>query len=805
MKLTGSTFWGFKFWLLISAMGAGIWVYSNREKWLEPDQDRWVDGEYEEFEGEDEDAGHLEERSEDIAYMEFMKTRDLSMDAIPKERLMDAMHYRDEMIAQLPGTSSAPVGGVMWEERGPSNVSGRIRAIQVDVSDNTGNTVLVGGVGGGVWRTTNAQSATPTWNKINDFFDNIAVSSMAQDPSNLSTFYFGTGEGWFNSDAIQGLGIWKSTDGGLTFSQLPNTNNSNFFFVQKIEVDAGGNIYAATRGSGLQYSADGGTTWNNILTSATILGSMSNQFPTNRVADIEIAADGDIYVSEGIGNGSTDGIYRSTDGGATWTFLNNGSNGLPTTGYERIELAVAPSNANRLYALFESSGTPASCMGIYTTTDGGNNWTSLPVPTINDNGNTIEFTRGQAWYDLICAVDPNSDTRLFIGGVDLMESVDGGNTFFQISSWVGVGGFQTVHADHHAIELIYDPNYNTNGRSAYFMFFGNDGGFYTGYNVTGFNLAPTITFKGNDLNITQFYSTDQDPNAGSNIIIGGTQDNGTQYFDMTGIEPTVNVTGGDGGFAHIDQDQPAIQVGATTYNRYQVTNDSWGTKTNVNFPLSGRPNGMFINPTDYDDTNNVLFGSYRTQWYTMIRDVGNTNVRDSGMVSQIPNGDIISAVEVSPNVGDRVYFGTDNGAIVRVDAASTAAGGAIAGTVISPPGGGYVSNIEVQPGNENHILMTYSNYGINSVWESVDGGTTWISVEGNLPDMPIRWITLYPGSPFVAFVGTEVGVWSTTFLNGPFTIWGPTNGGLANTRIDMLNARPADQLFTAASHGRGMF
>ncbi|MCB9320596.1 MAG: hypothetical protein H6570_15040 [Lewinellaceae bacterium] len=803
MKKLYAHFFGYKFWVLATALIGGVWVASHWEK-LE-DQLIPKEWEHEEGEYEDEEDENEQQRSEDIAYMEFMKTRDLSMNEIPKERLMDAMHYRDEMTAQLPGTSAAPVAGVMWQERGPSNVSGRIRAILVDSRDNTGNTVLVGGVGGGVWRTTNAQAATPTWNKINDFFDNIAVSSLAQDPSNPSTIYFGTGEGWFNSDAIQGLGIWKSTDGGLTFSQLASTNNNSFFFVQKIKVDAGGNIFAATRGAGLQYSSDGGMTWGNILATSTILGTMNPKFPTNRVADIEIAADGDIYAAVGIGTGFTDGIYRSTDGGATWTFLNNGSNGLPTTGYERIELAVAPSNANRLYALFESSGTPASCMGIYTTTDGGNNWTSLPVPTINDNGNTIEFTRGQAWYDLICAVDPNSDTRLFIGGVDLMESVDGGNTFFQISSWVGVGGFQTVHADHHAIELVYDPNYNTNGRSAYFMFFGNDGGFYTGYNVTGFNLAPAIMFKGNDLNITQFYSTDQDPGAGSNIIIGGTQDNGTQYFDMTGIEPTVNVTGGDGGFAHIDQDQPAIQVGATTYNRYQVTNDSWGTKTNVNFPLSGRPNGMFINPTDYDDINNVLFGSYRTQWYTMIRDVGNTNVRDSGMVSQIPNGHIISAVEVSPNVNDRVYFGTDNGAIVRVDNASTAAGGTIAGTVISPPGGGYVSNIEVEVGDENHILMTFSNYGINSVWESRDGGSNWTSIEGNLPDMPIRWITLYPGVDFIAFVGTEVGVWSTNFINGGSTVWGPTNGGLANTRIDMLNARSADGVFTAASHGRGMF
>ena len=105
---------------------------------------------------------------------------------------------------------------------------------------------------------------------------------------------------------------------------------------------------------------------------------------------------------------------------------------------------------------------------------------------------------------------------------------------------------------------------------------------------------------------------------------------------------------------------------------------------------------FFINPTDYDWQNNVLFGSYFTQWYNMVLDVGNTNVPDSGRIANIPFGDIISAVKASPNVNDRVYFGTDNGAMVVVDGASTAAGGNIPSTVISPPGNGYISNIEVE-------------------------------------------------------------------------------------------------------------
>ena len=318
------------------------------------------------------DREGLWQRSLEIANMEFLKTRDPNLDAIPKQRLMDAKKYKDEMIQELlPGgrLAAAPIAGVVWNERGPTNVSGRIRAILVDANDATGNTVIAGGVGGGVWRTTDALAANPTWNKINDFFDNLAVVSIAQDPSNLNNIYFGTGEGFFNVDAIQGLGIWQSTDGGLTFNQLPSTNNATFFWVNDIEIAANGDIFAATRTGGLQYSNDGGASWNNILTTSTILGGAAVNFPTNSFGDVEIAPNGDIYAMGGV-IFTTDGIYKSTDGGSTWVFLHNGTNNLPTAGYERIELAIAPSNSNRLYALFQSS-TNNGCNNILSSDNAG--------------------------------------------------------------------------------------------------------------------------------------------------------------------------------------------------------------------------------------------------------------------------------------------------------------------------------------------------------------------------------------------------------------------------------------------------
>src|SRR5205085_7690275 len=163
--------------------------------------------------------------------------------------------------------------------------------------------MFAAGVAGGIWTGTNSSApppATPSWKKLNDVLENVAVSCLVQDPTNFNVLYAGTGETWGNSDSQRGLGIWKSTDGGLNWKQLPSTNNSNFYYTQKIIVTAAGNVFAATS-AGLKKSRDGGATWSNVL--------------SGNFADMEMAANGDLYAANFFGR-----VYKSpaATAGATW-------------------------------------------------------------------------------------------------------------------------------------------------------------------------------------------------------------------------------------------------------------------------------------------------------------------------------------------------------------------------------------------------------------------------------------------------------------------------------------------------------
>jgi PKD repeat protein len=708
-------------------------------------------------------------------------TRDPATNTVPKERLIAAYNYAEQLrSAAVNGRVAGAIPGMSWLERGPKNVGGRTRAIMVDPNDISKKTVWSAGVGGGLWKTTDITATYPVWIAINEFFANIAITALTHHPTNTQIMYFGTGEGFYNADAIRGNGIFKSTDGGNTWAQLASTTGSNFHYVQRMAVHPNGDVYAATR-SGLFRSVDAGTTWVKVLGSGT--GAA-----TNSVADVEIAADNTIYAALGL-IFSQDGVYKSATGAAgTWTKLNTGGNGFAASGFQRIEIACAPSNANVVYALAQGTGNGIS--QILRTTDGGANWSVRSNPVDADGGIGADFTRGQAWYDLTAAVDPNNENTLYVGGVDLFKTTNGGSSWQQIAHWYGGFGFQEVHADQHAI--VFQPG-NSN-----VIYFGNDGGIYSTTNGTA--VIPSITHKSQNYNITQFYACAMNPTAYSSQFMAGAQDNGTQQYNALGINNTVEVTGGDGCFCHIDQDQPQYQFSSYVYNNYYRS-------TNGGASFSGITNnntGSFVNPSDYDDLNNNLYACHGSaDNYYVILNAPASGTLNARSVAAFGGG-VVRHVAVSQNTSHRVFFGLSNGRIVRVDAANSTTP---AGTNITGAGmpGGSVSCIAIQNGNDNHLLATYSNYGVNSVWETTNGGTTWTSVEGNIPDMPVRWALFNPANAQQAIVATELGVWSTDLLNGGATVWAPSNNGLANVRTDMLQIRSSDNLVIAATHGRGLF
>jgi len=421
--------------------------------------------------------------------------------------------------------SGGSTGGVLgtWTPLGPGNVGGRTRAIIIDPTN--ANVMYAGGVAGGVWKTTNAGAS---WAPLNDFMANIAVTSLAFEPGNSNVIYAGTGEGFFNADAVQGAGIFKSTDAGATWTRLANTANSNFFFVNDIVVGNGTNsqhVYAATRG-GVFRSIDGGATWSMILNVPTVAPSATGVRGATDLAMRTDQATDYLFVAAGtaFNPGEPDShIYRSTDAASAavvpiGTTPNAGSftDVYTETGMGRTSLAIAPSNQNVIYAMADTSASGTynlGLLGVFRSTSSGDagSWTTQVRNTSANkqdtlllsnpvNGVLVECGFGatnnflnQGWYDNVLAVDPTDSNKVWAGGTDLFRSDNGGVNWGVASYWWfqgnGVapnnGDPQLVHADNHVI--VFSPNYN--GTSNQTMYVGDDGGIYKTDNAKDGNVG----------------------------------------------------------------------------------------------------------------------------------------------------------------------------------------------------------------------------------------------------------------------------------------------------------------------------
>ncbi|MBC7383276.1 MAG: hypothetical protein H7296_09855 [Bacteroidia bacterium] len=721
----------------------------------------------------------------DLAWQqEFERTQDPALGIVPRERLkLASIHQRNLFSAVSLG--KAAIAGITWQERGPNNCGGRTRALLVDMSDATKKTIWAGGAGGGLWKTTNISLLNPTWTPVNDFFQNLAITSISQAPANSQVMYFCTGEGSGNMDAIRGLGVWKSANNGITWTQLLSTNNASFYYCQKVfTLSNGDTVFVATK-SGLFRSVNAGNTFTKVL------GTGISSTTGNICYDIEMMNNGTLYTT--MSGGISGSIHKSYNTGATW------SAPLTVPGYvnmNQMEIAVAGNDSNVIYALVEYN---SKISAIIKSTNAGVSWDTIASHPIDADGgvsvagiNYKDFSRGQAWYDLSLAVDPNNVNVCVVGGVDLFKTGNGGNTWTQLSHWYGGFGYQEVHADQHL--AYFEPG------SSLVCYFTNDGGIYRSTNMNG--SSPAIITKGNNYNTTQFYACDIHPLAGANQFVAGAQDNGSHSFNTAGINATTQVTGGDGAFCHIDQDQPNFWFTSYVYTSYYRSSNSGGSFSNV-LNVSGNV-GSFISPTDYDDAANKMYmcgnnGTYQ-RW-----DNPQTGNSVSTETVGVFNSGKITHVKVSPNNTNRVYFGTNGGRVIRVDNANSSSH--IDSFLNNGKGmpTGSVSCIEVETGNDDHLLTTYSNYGVTSIWESKNGGFTWTGVEGNLPDMPVRWALFNPNKSWQVMIATELGIWTTDSLRGFATDWQPSNNGFANVRTDMLKMRASDKQVVAATHGRGLF
>ncbi len=586
--------------------------------------------------------------------------------------------------------------------------------------------------------------------------------------------------------------------GGITGNIVPGNQHINDIVVRnnagvsEIYVAAADGIgYGAYLGApnyGLFKSVNGGSTWSQVTLPLT--GNGNKHCPN----DLELTAGNKIWLATTNSFANADGggkVFSSTDG---VTFVQK----FEESSGQRTQIAVSKSNPNKVYVLTQITGGTS----MVKTTDSFATITVLSPPVDADPGvPSTDFTRGQAFYDLLISADPINDETIYVGGIDLFKSTNGGGSFSQFAHWYGGFGFQEVHADQHAIAFGNGATGNTK------LLFGNDGGVY--YSSNG---GTNTTSRNKGFNVTQFYSLGVAPTGatGGNLVndyfAAGAQDNGSQYFPsaVAGTNASTEVQGGDGAYTMFDQGADKYYITNYVYNQNINRRTTAGGIKVINNESTS--NGAFITPMVLDSNLNILYSDYTTGTTYQIRRY--TNVGLSGTVAKTTLTNALltgqpSAFAISKytTASTTMLVGTRNGKLLRLTSANSAP---VWADISSPLFLGTVSDVEFGTSN-NEIFVTFSNYGVKSIWYSSDAGVTWQNKEGDFPDIPVKCILQNPLLPTTeVIIGTELGVWYTNNFNAASPIWRQSYNGMRNVKVTDLDLRNDNAVF-AATYGRGIF
>lgn len=771
------------------------------------------------------DAQEEKENPMARARFEYEMTKDPKTGLMPRDELEKSRNIMSKMI-KLMGA----IPNVTWAERGPNTVGGRTRALMWDPNDNTKKKVWAGGVSGGLWYNNDITDVNSTWIKVDDFWDNIAIADIAYDPSNTQIMYVSTGErsasGRVDNSGGSGTGgggIWKSTNGGTSWSRLASTipdyvsssDAAGWREAVRILVNAQGHVFVVNYW-GVFRSTDGGTTWAAL--------SGTNAPPSDqarRITDIELGTDGILYIAEG--GSFTPKIYKSTDNTVSaFTVI------TPTGTFDkgRVDIVLAPNTSGAsqtLYAVAASSDA-TGVRFFKKSVDAGANWTDVVVPTDVDGSSNPKpaFTAQQGDYNLILGLKPNDANVIYAGGTTIGISYTGGVSVSSNPAWKHELGSNFFYApsnkffvDNHAFAAR--PGFPNEA------IFGNDGGVFYSTDWSDANVVqPNFQRRTKGYNVTQFYSVAIASGNNSGLIMGGAQDNGTQVVNSTyGTQGAgFEIRGGDGGLNYIDQEDQNLLISSYTNVTYQIhPNGPASSSGPIDLTPTDRSRGEFINQSDYDSPNNTLYVNYS------LKD-GNDNISEAKVIRYTISGTTpnytsvssvltlntlikISVIKLGKTPGT-IFFGTNDGKVFKATGVPASGDQNVTITQVMDNANtstGYVSSIDFGA-NENTIVVAKSNYNIKSVFYTSDGGTNWTSKDESthgLPNVPIRYVLVNPQDAKQVLLATELGVWSTSNITAANPQWAPTNASLANVRCDMLRYRASDHTVAVATHGRGFF
>ncbi|MBI5857500.1 MAG: T9SS type A sorting domain-containing protein [Sphingobacteriales bacterium] len=729
--------------------------------------------------------------------------------------------------------------------QGPNNLGGRTRALAYDIRyDGVANfTIFAGGVSGALYKSTDDGA---TWTRKSPAGDLQNVSALAQDirVGSRDTWYYAGGEWTGNSASAHGTtapyrgkGVFKSTDNGETWSHLPASNTGTYEsfdhradYITKLVVDpTNGNVYMGAMDA-IYRSTDGGTSWSIVLTSG------SSGYGSDDVSDIIVTSTGRFYASfaGGANTGPTlnlPGVWTSTTGAdGSWTKIAGPTSGTSPAGWNaagafgRVVLAYAPSLESRVYALYWNGVTSSCTPGLveaefYYWDDGTSTWTDVSATLPDESGCLAgnDPFAVQGGYDLVVAVKPDASGTVFIGGTNIYRSTDAGSTWTRIGGYASSASYALYTSSHPDIHSIaFPPTSSTT------MLCGNDGGIQRTTDNTAGTVAWTQINTG--YRTYQYYYVDIDPRTSNDKVIGGAQDNGsTRNTGGTGTSFEM-VWGGDG--VSVGLNDPAATSGtqyeyvgsqAGSINRRSAPT-ALGSSTTIT-PIGEAGTGLFVTlfKLDADNSEFLYYANddkiYRTLSASTVSTVSWTDM--TGISAAVTT--TISALAVSRGgysaATSSLFFGTSGGKVYRLDdpALAPAATSPVDITGASFPAGAYVSSIAVNPRNDDTILVTFSNYGVTSVWWTGTANSatpTWTSVEGSLTLPSYRSCAIHavPNSPEVHyFVGTSVGLYRSTGLPGSVS-WSQEGAGeIGNAVVSSMSFRPSDGKLLVGTHGYGMW
>jgi len=691
------------------------------------------------------------------------------------------------------------LGTLPWRHIGPSSFGGRID--DIEAIPGRPSTIFVGTAGGGVFRTTNNGT---TWAPVFDRDGrSTSIGDIAIAPSDPGIVWVGTGEPNNRQSSTWGDGIYRSLDGGETWTHMGlkethhigrvviHPRNPNTVFVAAL-----GHLWGPNDDRGVYRTTDGGTTWKKVLAGNNVTGAV----------DVALDPDGrTVYAAMHqrqrrgfgfVGGGPGSGLFRSRDGGDTWEPL---TNGLPVGVKGRIGIAIAPSQPNTVYAIVE-----AKAGGVFRSDDKGSTWTRQS--SLNPR---------PMYYSQV-RVDPQHPDRVWVLGTYVHKSIDGGKTFTTDSTG------DRIHVDHHALWL--NPNDGNH------MMLGNDGGLYFTYDG-----AKNWDFIDN-LPIGQFYDIDVD-DRDPYYVYGGTQDNGTwglpvRTYNGVGITnaDVINIAYGDGFFTVTDPADPryiyANSQGGRAYRVHLATREERGIRP---VPDDAKESYRFNWSTPMvrspHDPRTIYYGGnklFRTRdggesWDVVSPDLTRNQewksipimgiVRDSTTPSRddgVSDYGTITSVSESPRSQGVLLVGTDDGQV------QLSTDGGAAWTNITArfrlPAPRWVSKVLWSQHEARTAYVAFDGHYDDDLapmlYRTTDGGTTWSAVAGDLPvGHSVKTLAEHPSNRDVLFAGTEFGLY-VTFDGGKR--WAYVGGALPRVRIDDIAIHPKHRDLVLGTHGRSI-